>query len=142
MIREGTPVNLERPLAAGGRVGGHFVQGHVDGVGRLRSGAKSGDGAELVFEYPVDIERYLVEKGSIAVDGISLTIASLQARTFVVAVIPYTLRVTSLGRLTSGESVNIEVDILAKYVERFLQMRSGGGQPPPITTEYLREQGF
>lgn len=142
MIREGAPVNLERPLAAGGRLGGHFVQGHVDGVGRLRSGSSGREGAELVFEYPVEIERYLVEKGSIAVDGISLTIASLQARTFSVAVIPYTLGMTSLGCLTPGESVNIEVDILAKYVERFLQTRSGGGQPPTITAEYLREQGF
>ena len=141
-LKEGTLVNLERPLSVGARLGGHFVQGHVDGVGRLRSSTPGGDGAELVFEYPPEIGRYLARKGSVAVDGISLTISSLQERTFSVAVIPYTMRVTNLGRLAHGTAVNIEADIIAKYVERILQAAPAAERVPGLTATYLKEQGF
>jgi riboflavin synthase len=118
----GSAVNLERPLEAGGRIGGHFVLGHVDGVGRLLESRPSGEGRTLTFAFPRDLERYLVWKGSIAVDGISLTIAELAAESFSVAVIPHTLAVTNLRDLAPGDPVNLEVDILGKYFERFFRL--------------------
>jgi riboflavin synthase len=119
----GTRVNLERPVPAGGRLGGHVVQGHVDGTGTVVERVP-GDGWEVVrVALPADLARYIVEKGSIAVDGVSLTVVSLadtgpQGPTFTVSLIPETLRRTTLGRRAVGEVVNLEVDILAKYVER------------------------
>ncbi len=135
-------VNLERPLSIGARLGGHFVQGHADGVGRLRSRSGGRGAHDLVFEYPSELERYIVRKGSIAVDGISLTIAAIREMTFSVAVIPFTLKMTNLGRMKPGTAVNIEVDILGKYIERFLQARLGKEPAPRLTEEYLRQQGF
>jgi riboflavin synthase len=122
-LRAGSPVNLERPLRADGRFDGHIVQGHVDGVGRILSLRRQGDAAELEVELPVPLARYVVEKGSVAVDGISLTVAALGASAFTVAVIPYTLAHTNLAEARPGERVNLEVDILAKYVERLLGQR-------------------
>ncbi len=135
-------VNLERPLSVGARLGGHFVQGHADGIGRLRSRSGGGGAVQLAFEYPPELERYIVHKGSIAVDGISLTVAALRELTFSVAVIPFTLKMTNLGRMKPGAAVNIEVDILGKYIERFLQTRSKQEPSPQLTEEYLRQQGF
>ncbi len=140
--REGTTVNLERPLAVGSRLGGHFVQGHVDGIGTLTAVTPAGDGASITIEFPPALERYLVRKGSVAVDGISLTIASIQGNTFAVAVIPYTLQQTNLGRLRPGDPVNLEVDILAKYFERFFQLGLGQDRSDKWNLEYLKEQGF
>ena len=107
-------VNLEPALAAGEPLGGHYVQGHVDGVGRVRSF----EGERLTIEAPPEILRYCVEKGSIAVDGVSLTIAGLTSESFTVALVRHTLEATTLGRLEPGDGVNLEVDILAKYVEK------------------------
>ncbi len=102
--RAGAEVNLERPLALGDRLGGHMVQGHVDGVGKVASVTPAGDGIVIGFDFPAELERYLVLKGSIAVDGISLTVASLEQRRFTVAVIPHTLRATTLRRLAPGDA--------------------------------------
>jgi riboflavin synthase len=113
-LREGAHVNVEPALEAGDSVGGHFVQGHVDGVGRVRRVTEEG----LEIQAPPDILRYCVEKGSIAVEGVSLTIAQLHDDSFAVALVPHTKDVTTLGRVKEGDEVNIEVDMLAKYVER------------------------
>ncbi len=122
-LRGGTRVNLERPMRADGRFDGHIVQGHVDAVGRVRELRRTGEAAELVVECPPALERYLVEKGSIAVDGISLTIADLREGAFTVALIPYTLEVTNLRDARAGDLVNLEADVIAKYVERLLATR-------------------
>jgi riboflavin synthase len=124
-LRPGALVNLERPMRADGRFDGHIVQGHVDGVGRIRGLRRTGDAAELAVTPPAELLRYLVAKGSVAVDGISLTVASLEARAFTVALIPYTLEATSLRAAAEGDPVNLEVDVIAKYVERLLQARGG-----------------
>lgn len=139
---EGAPVNLERALLIGSRLGGHFVQGHIDGVGSLAATVASSDGSLMTFEFPLDLVRYIVTKGSIAVDGISLTVASLQGNCFSVAVIPHTLLQTNLGTLRPGDPVNLEVDILAKYVERFCQPGLVHDRSSKWNLEYLREQGF
>jgi riboflavin synthase len=122
-LRPGLRVNLERPLRADGRFDGHIVQGHVDGLGRISDLRRQGEAAELVVEPPPDLERYLVDKGSVAVDGISLTVAARGPGTFTVAVIPYTLARTNLAQARAGDRVNLEIDIVAKYVERLLQPR-------------------
>jgi len=119
-LREGSPVNLERPVTLATRLGGHLVQGHVDGVGAIARIARNGDGVELTVEAPDAVVRYLVEKGSVAVDGVSLTVAGRSARTFDVALIPHTLDVTTLGRSKPGDPVNLEADVIAKYVEGLL----------------------
>ncbi len=119
-LRPGTLVNLERPMRADGRFDGHIVQGHVDGLGRIRALRKGEDTAVLEVEPPQALERYLVEKGSVAVDGISLTVASLEPRCFSVALIPYTLAVTNLRDARAGDLVCLEIDVIAKYVERLL----------------------
>ncbi|HEY8149616.1 MAG TPA: riboflavin synthase [Vicinamibacteria bacterium] len=116
----GALVNLERPMRADGRFDGHIVQGHVDGVGEIVALERSGEAAELSVAVPPDLERYLVEKGSIAVDGISLTVAVLRPRGFSVALIPYTLDHTNLRAARPGDRVNLEIDVIAKYVERLI----------------------
>ena len=139
---EGTVVNLERALEVGARLGGHFVMGHVDGVGHLEAKKSDGDGAEITVRFPRELERYLVLKGSIAVDGISLTIASLEVTRFTVAVVPYTLKATNLGSLKPGAAVNLEVDVLGKYVERLIQAGRATEPNSNWTLEYLKGQGF
>ena len=119
-LAAGAPVNLERPVTLATRLGGHVVQGHVDGMGRLVDVHRNGDGADLVVEPPAGLERYLVEKGSIAVDGVSLTVASLDGGSFSIALIPHTLGATTLGTARPGDPVNLEVDVIAKYVERMV----------------------
>jgi riboflavin synthase len=141
-LSPGFPVNLERPLAVGDRLGGHFVMGHVDAVGRLISRKPSGQGSIMAFGYPPELERYLVYKGSVAVDGISLTVASLGQNCFSVAIIPHTLEMTNLRDLKPGSSVNLEVDLLGKYLERFFQLGLTGKPSASLTEEYLKEQGF
>jgi riboflavin synthase len=122
-LAEGTRVNLEPALRAGEPLGGHLVQGHVDGVGRVRSSETEGEGRRVVVEAPEELLRYLVEKGSVAVEGVSLTVAGLEDGAFAVALIPHTLAETTLGELAAGDPVNLEVDVLAKYVERLLVSR-------------------
>jgi riboflavin synthase len=126
-LSPGAAVNLERPLRADGRFDGHIVQGHVDAVGRVASMASLGESAELAVTVPDGLERYLVLKGSVAVDGVSLTVARLERATFTIALIPFTLAQTSLRDLRAGDAVNIELDVLAKYVERMLSWREAGG---------------
>jgi len=121
----GSPVNLERAVAAGARLGGHIVQGHVDGVGSLLERTPSAHWDVLRFSLPPELARYVVEKGSITVSGVSLTVVEVTDDTFSVSLIPTTLADTILGSLVPGDRVNLEVDIVAKYVERLLN--SGGG---------------
>jgi riboflavin synthase len=113
-------VNLEPALRAGDALGGHYVQGHVDGVATVRGVEPEGDGKRIWFDAPPDLLRYVVEKGSIAAQGTSLTIAATDDRGFAVALIPHTLAATTLGSLTPGDPVNLEADVLAKYVEKLL----------------------
>ena len=127
-LRPGDPVDLERPLPYGGRVGGHLVQGHVDGVGVVRSITPDGESYLFSFDAPPALMRYIVEKGFVAVDGISLTVAGREATAFTVAVIPYTHENTVLGHCAPGDQVNIEVDILAKYAEQLLAARAPAEQ--------------
>ncbi|HWE55366.1 MAG TPA: riboflavin synthase [Acidimicrobiales bacterium] len=118
----GDPVNLERAVSLHTRLGGHLVQGHVDGVGRVLQGAP-----DLSIEAPENVRRYLVEKGSVTVDGISLTVVSVNDTGFTVAVIPHTMAVTTLGRRAPGDLVNLEADVMAKYAEQLL----AAGSPSP-----------
>ena len=132
-VGAGTRVNLERAVAVGGRLGGHIVQGHVDGVSALlsrRPGTRSDD---LRFALPPDLARYVVEKGSITVDGVSLTVAATDGATFTVALIPTTLAHTTLGARAPGDTVNLEVDVVAKYVERLTRdyVDAGHGSDEP-----------
>jgi riboflavin synthase len=119
----GALVNLERPMKADGRFDGHVVQGHVDGVGRVVELKSLGESAEIRVEAPPELARYLVEKGSVALDGISLTVYGIAAGAFSVALIPYTLQVTNLKDARPGSLVNLEADVIAKYVERLLAAR-------------------
>ncbi|WP_019815976.1 riboflavin synthase [Saccharomonospora saliphila] len=119
----GRPVNLERAMAGDGRFGGHIVQGHVDGTGTFLS--RDPDGLTH-FAFPPSLARYVVEKGSIAVDGVSLTVAELSAEEFAVALVPATLAATTLGRSEPGDAVNLEVDVLAKYVEKLAAVHLPG----------------
>lgn len=120
-LQPGALVNLERALAAGGRMGGHFVQGHIDGAAPVVSFASSGVDHRLEIELPSAFARYVVPKGSIAVNGISLTVAEVFGKSFVLWIIPHTLAATNLRALKPGDAVNLEFDLLAKYVERLLQ---------------------
>jgi riboflavin synthase len=140
-MKPGARVNLERPLTAGKEFGGHFVQGHVDGVGRVTRLAPEGDNWWLGVRVPEEIERYVAMKGSIAIDGISLTVAALRDGIAEVAVIPFTYAQTNIRDMTLGDAVNIECDILAKYVERLMEARDGAA-PSQLTMKKLIEQGF
>ncbi|MFC5926717.1 riboflavin synthase [Micromonospora vulcania] len=122
-LRPGDPVNLERAAALGSRLGGHLVQGHVDGVGELISREPAEQWETVRFRLPAALSRYVVEKGSITIDGISLTVAEVGADEFAVGLIPTTLALTTLGTRGVGDPVNLEVDVLAKYVERLLGSR-------------------
>jgi len=137
LLSAGDRVNLERPLALGGELGGHLVQGHVDATGRVASIAWDGETMLIRFEAPPEVMGYVVEKGFIAVDGISLTVVTKNASSFQVSVVDYTRRHTNLGSRKAGDLVNIEVDIMAKYVEQFSQARGTG-----ITIDFLQEHGF
>ncbi len=123
-LGSGDPVNLERPMASSGRFDGHIVQGHVDGVGRVRAESEDGTSRRLWIDTVPGLLRYVVEKGSITVDGVSLTVAQIDDDGFEVALIPHTMAVTTLGCRHEGDPVNLEVDVLAKYVERLLSASS------------------
>jgi riboflavin synthase len=120
----GAVVNLERALAANGRFGGHFVSGHIDGLGTIKRWEKSGADYILEVEAPQDILRYMVFKGSIAIDGISLTVAEVKKKSFVIWIIPHTHAVTALRERHVGDQVNLEADLLAKYVEKFTMAKA------------------
>jgi len=159
-LRAGSRVNLERPLRLGDRLGGHLVSGHVDAMGEVSGRIPQGDGEFWRFRFPQDLAPLLVMKGSIAVDGISLTIAELSRDTFGVALIPHTLHHTTLGGKRAGDPVNLEADLLGKHIARLLALRAGGpslragGLSEPeagrsdsagqrgLTLAFLEEHGF
>ncbi|MGA5302115.1 riboflavin synthase [Nucisporomicrobium flavum] len=123
-LREGSPVNLERAATVGSRLGGHLVQGHVDGVATILSREPAEQWEVLRFSLPAELSRYVVEKGSITVDGVSLTVMEVTADSFAVGLIPTTLKLTVLGAKGPGDPVNLEVDVIAKYVEKMLGDRN------------------
>jgi riboflavin synthase len=122
-VSRGSLVNLERPLRADGRLDGHFVTGHIDGVGKISRWERSGADHVLEVTPPSNLMRYIVQKGSIAVDGISLTVAEISEKSFTVWIIPHTYEVTALRERTAGDAVNLETDILGKYVEKFVRWK-------------------
>jgi riboflavin synthase len=139
-LHAGDRVNLERSLRPDGHLGGHFVTGHVDGIGEVISMVELPGSSLATIQVPEGLERYIVEKGSVAVDGISLTVTDVRGDRFSVTIIPYTKKVTTFDRLRPGHRVNIEVDMLAKYIEKLLATRSKGGGG--LTEERLRELEF
>lgn len=140
-LKLGARVNLEQPLTAGKEFGGHFVQGHVDGIGRVAHLKPEGENWWYGVRIPEEIARYVVAKGSIAVDGISLTVASLQDGVAEMAIIPYTCAQTNLRDRKPGDAVNLECDVLAKYVER-LALSRGEAAPTGIIHDRLKQEGF
>lgn len=143
-LAPGAPVNLERAMKIHQRIGGHLVSGHVDAVGAVRSRRQEGNMLSITIEASKDILRYCVPKGSITVDGISLTINELTDRSFGVAIIPHTAKVTTLGLKQPGDAVNLEPDLIGKYVERLLQERGQvAAKPAPvIDKDYLQKRGL
>ena len=141
--RPGDPVNLERAMAANGRFGGHIVSGHIDGTGIIREIRDDDNAVWYTVEAPPEILRYVVEKGSIAIDGISLTVARVDDRSFQVSVIPHTRAVTALSSRRVGSPVNLENDIVGKYVEKLMQPApSESGPASRITMEFLAQHGY
>jgi len=143
-LNPGHPVNLERALAVGERLGGHMVQGHIDGAGKVLSIKPEGNAHRVRIQFPRELGKYIAMKGSIAVDGISLTVAAMvDGDSFEVAVIPHTWDNTIIRYYKPGDHVNLEVDVLAKYVERLLEPKERiTAQGRELTVEYLTEQGF
>jgi len=137
LLSAGDGANLERPLALGGQLGGHLVQGHVDATGRIASVIWDGQTMLVRFESPPEVMRYVVEKGFIAIDGVSLTVVTKDVSSFQVSIVDYTQKHTTLGSRRVGDLVNLEIDIIAKYVEQLSLARS-----PGITVDFLQEHGF
>jgi riboflavin synthase len=138
----GTAVNLERSLALGGRLGGHLVLGHVDAVAEILAVTQTGIAWELRVSLPEAVRGCVAPKGSIAIDGISLTVTGVDAGSFGVGIIPHTMRATTLHSVKTGFQVNLEADVLARYVLRTVQVLGGAGATGGITEELLREHGF
>ena len=142
-LKNGSKVNLERAMTLSGRFGGHIVSGHIDGVGSIKSMKKDDNAIILTIEVPKHLMKYIVEKGSVAVDGISLTVASLTDNTFSIFLIPHTLKETVLYYKKEGDKVNIENDVIGKYVERLLTFKEDNdGKKSNITMEFLLKNGF
>lgn len=139
-LAPGDGVNLERAMRLSDRLGGHLVSGHVEAVGRVLSRTPDGNAVNLTIEAPREILRYCVGKGSITVDGVSLTITALNEKTFGVSIIPHTAQVTNLGLKPPGATVNLEPDLIAKYVERLLS--GGEAKPEKVDAEFLRKRGL
>jgi riboflavin synthase len=139
-LKIGAKVNLERALQLSARIGGHLVSGHVDAVGRIREKREEGNGWRIMIDAPDAALRYIIMKGSIAIDGISLTVAEVHDSGFSVAMIPHTAKLTTLGFKTAGDSVNLEVDLIGKYVERLLAGHQNGGGG--VDLALLRKTGF
>lgn len=145
LARRGGEVNLELPLRLSDLLGGHLVAGHVDGIGEIRDISRQGNSLWFRFGIPRELSRYIIEKGSVAVDGISLTVAAASEGDFSVAVIPHTAETTALGKKKNGDSVNIEIDQIAKYVEKFLLAKKEPEPQPQesrIDAGFLAEHGF
>jgi riboflavin synthase len=141
-LNPGARVNLERAVTPTTRLGGHIVQGHVDTTGKFLQAEKEGDFWTVRIGFPAELARYLIYKGSIAIEGISLTIAGLTNDQFEIAVIPKTWELTNLSTLKPGDAVNLEVDMIAKYVERILSHRKTGEETESITIEKLKNLGY
>ncbi len=142
----GQRLNLERALRLGDRLGGHMVSGHVDAIGKLRERTRDGKSWRLTFQIPRELDKYVIEKGSIAINGISLTVNACAEGTFHVNIIPHTARETTIDQLQTGDEVNIETDLMGKYVEKMLQAWKPGAKPPregkAIDMEFLAKHGF
>ena len=138
----GSRVNLERAMAADGRFGGHIVSGHIDGTGRITATRRDDNAVWYTVEAAPALLRYVVEKGSVTIDGISLTVATVTERDFSVSVIPHTAAVTILGEKRAGDTVNLETDIIGKYVEKLLRPQPETPPPGGITWDFLAENGF
>ncbi len=138
-LRAGSVVNLERAMKAGGRFGGHIVQGHIDGTGKIAAIDRKGEFAEIRFEVDAELLGEIVAKGSVAIDGISLTVARLDSKGFAVAVIPVTLKETTLAKAKVGDVVNVETDIICKTIKRQLEQMAGGSG---LTVDKLKGMGF
>ena len=138
----GSPVNLERAMAANGRFGGHMVAGHIDGTGTITARRQDDNAVWYTVSAAPSLLRYIVEKGSIAIDGISLTVAAVEADRFSVSVIPHTAAVTVLGRKRPGDIVNLETDLIGKYVEKLLRPAADTAPKGGISLEFLMENGF
>lgn len=142
-LKKGDKVNLERTLAVGDRLGGHIVTGHIDGVGRIKEKRRNDNAVIIVIDAPAEVMKHIVRKGSVAIDGISLTVAEHSAAGFMVSLIPHTASVTTLGFKQAGDPVNLETDIIGKYVEKMLH-----GEPEPtagnggLTRDFLAKHGF
>jgi riboflavin synthase len=141
-LRAGDEVNLERPMRLGDRLGGHLVLGHVDATGAIQSRTPAGTAVEIWVAAPPEIMRYIIIKGSIAVDGISLTVNRATETAFEVTIIPHTREATTLDRKTVGAKVNLEADLIGKYVERLFEARAAGFPSGGLTLEKLKEYGF
>jgi riboflavin synthase len=137
-LKTGARVNLERALRLSARIGGHLVSGHVDSVGRIREKREEGNGWRIFIDAPADVLRHVIRKGSIAIDGISLTVAEVDQSGFSIAMIPHTAKLTTLGFKAARDSVNLETDLIGKYVERLLAGRIEGG----VDLELLKKAGF
>jgi len=142
LLKVGDAVNLERAVRVNSRLGGHLVTGHIDGIGHIRERRQEDEALILVIEIPGELLRYCVRKGSIAVEGISLTINLVSDKNIQVAVIPHTSRVTTLGLKGIDSPVNLECDLIGKYLERLLLDRGPEGNPPKVDREYLRRRGL
>ena len=139
----GSTVNLERALRLSDRLGGHLVSGHVDAVAKVVSSKPVGGFVVFTFEVPGGLGRYIIEKGSITIDGISLTVNQIDERAFTVSIIPHTLDITTLGGLGQGDLVNLEVDLIGKYVEKLLSVKPEGGEmASAINSAFLADHGF
>lgn len=145
-LKSGFKVNLERALTLNGRLGGHIVSGHIDGVGIIKNISKNAEDIELTIEVPPNLMKYIIEKGSVAVDGISLTVAKVNKNYFSVAIIPHTLKETILYYKKAGDKVNIENDIIGKYVEKLLPFnninKNNNNKNSNINMEFLIKNGF
>jgi riboflavin synthase len=143
-VQAGSPVNLERAMKLGARLGGHMVTGHVDGIGTVRERRPDLDAVVLTIEGPPEVLRYCVAKGSITIDGVSMTINTVTDRTLSICIIPHTAKMTTLGLKIVGDTVNLETDLIGKYVERLLQERSliSPKAPPTIDRDYLQRHGL
>jgi riboflavin synthase len=144
LLSVSSPVNLERALRLSDRLGGHLVSGHIDGVGKLTKRAEENNAIWLTVEAPEDILKFLVPKGSVALDGISLTVARIYDKAFAVSIIPHTAKSTTLGERHVGDLLNIECDLIGKYVYKLMTRNDAqtAGQSQKVTEEFLRENGF
>ena len=141
-LSSGSYVNLERAMPANGRFGGHIVTGHIDGMGNIVKMTKDDNAIWIQIAAEPSILRYVIEKGSITIDGISLTVASVSEHDFAVSIIPHTAQITTLGKVNIGDSVNLEVDIIGKYIEKLLSPTTTTQSKSKITASFLAEHGF